>query len=60
MHLLTTIERHLRRTGVTPTRFGREALSDPRFVRDLRLGREPRPRTADRGIAYLRQQQEAR
>ncbi len=53
MHLLSIIERHLRRTGTTPTRFGREAVRDPRFVRDLRAGREPRRRTADRVLAYL-------
>ncbi|WP_076071232.1 hypothetical protein [Sphingomonas montana] len=53
MHLLSTIERHLRRTGLPPTRFGREAVGDPRFVMDLRRGREPRQRTIDRVVAYL-------
>jgi len=53
VHLLSTIERHLRRTGVPPTRFGREAVGDPRFVMDLRRGREPRPSTIERVVAYL-------
>ena len=30
-----------------PTRFGREAVSDPRFVFDLRNGRELREKTVD-------------
>jgi len=53
MHLLTTIERHLRRTGISPTRFGREATRDPRFVQDLRRGREPRARMERRVLAYI-------
>ncbi|OHT19067.1 hypothetical protein BHE75_01049 [Sphingomonas haloaromaticamans] len=53
MHLLSTIERHLRRNRVPPTRFGREAVNDPRFVLDLRRGREPRAATRDRVLAYI-------
>ena len=53
--LLTKIERHLRATGVSPTRFGREATHDPRFVLDLRKGREPRERTAARVLAFIAQ-----
>ena len=34
-------------------RFGREAMKDPRFVFDLRNGREPRKRTVERVRAYL-------
>jgi hypothetical protein len=34
-------------------RFGREVMKDPRFVFDLRNGREPRPRTVDRVRSYL-------
>jgi hypothetical protein len=60
VHLLSTIERHLRRTGIPPTRFGREAVGDPRFVMDLRRGREPRPRTIARVVAYLSAQEPAR
>lgn len=47
------IERHLRATGLAPTRFGREAVGDPRLVGDLRNGREPRPETTRRILAYI-------
>ena len=40
MHLLRRIERYLRRSGTPATRFGREAVRDPRLVRDMRYGRE--------------------
>ena len=40
--LIRKIEVFLRRTGMPPTRFGRLAARDPRFVFDLRDGREPR------------------
>ncbi len=53
MHLLTRIQRHLHRTGTAPTRFGREVVGDPRFVEDLRNGREPRDKTAARVHAWL-------
>ena len=53
MQLLVRIERHLKRSAMPPTRFGREAVCDPRFVFDLRKGREPRPTTAARVAAYL-------
>ena len=43
----------MRRCDVAPTRFGKEALGDPRFVFDLRNGRDPRPRTVARVIRYL-------
>lgn len=39
MSVLGKIERHLRKTGKKPTRFGREAANDPRLVFDLRDGR---------------------
>jgi 2,4-dienoyl-CoA reductase-like NADH-dependent reductase (Old Yellow Enzyme family) len=51
--LLNLIENHLRKTGVPPTRFGREAVRDPRLVRDMRQGREVRPRMEARVRAYL-------
>jgi len=53
MHLLTTIERYLRKTGIAPTRFGRDAVGDPQFVSDLRNGREPRETTVQRVTNYL-------
>ncbi len=51
--LLRTIERHLERTGLTPTRFGRESIGDPRLIDDLKNGREPRARTAARVMAFI-------
>jgi 2,4-dienoyl-CoA reductase-like NADH-dependent reductase (Old Yellow Enzyme family) len=53
MHLLSEIERYLRRTGITATRFGREAARDPRLVHDLRRGREAGGRMTQRVRAYL-------
>ena len=40
--LIRKIETFLRRTGMPATKFGRLATHDPRFVLDLRNGREPR------------------
>lgn len=53
MHLLTRIERHLRRTGLSATRFGREAAGDPRFVFDLRNGRNVGPKVTARIASFL-------
>ena len=53
MHLLREVEKFLRQNGTPPTRFGREAVGDPRFVFDLRNGRDPRPGTVERVRAYL-------
>ncbi|HMT46250.1 MAG TPA: hypothetical protein PLL44_13055 [Novosphingobium sp.] len=46
--LIRRIERFLRETGMPWTKFGRLAVHDPRFVEDLRNGRAPRERTAQR------------
>lgn len=48
MHLLGRITHFLDRTGMPETKFGRLAVHDPRFVSDLRAGREPRPSTIAR------------
>lgn len=53
MHLLREVEKFLRQSDVAPTRFGRDAVGDPRFVFDLRNGRDPRPATIARVRAYL-------
>ena len=53
MQLLAEIEKYLRYSGMPPTRFGREAVRDPRLVHDLRRGREPGRRLASRVRAYL-------
>ena len=46
--LIRKIEVFLRHTRMPPTKFGRLATSDPRFVLDLRNGRTPRPHTEKR------------
>ena len=51
--LLQEVERCLRRRNMAPSRFGREVAGDPRFVFDLREGREPRPLTAARVLAFI-------
>ena len=53
MNLLRDVEKFLRRSETAPTRFGRDAVGDPRFVFDLRNGRDPRPRTEERVRAYI-------
>ena len=53
MHLLSTVERYLRESGVPASRFGRDAVGDPGFVATLRRGREPRDATVRRVAAYL-------
>ena len=40
MKLLDRIERHLKESHMSATRFGRRAVGDPRFVLDLRAGRK--------------------
>jgi tRNA-dihydrouridine synthase len=53
MTLLNRIERHLRRSGITASAFGRGAVNDPAFVRHLRNGREPTPTTEARVLAFI-------
>jgi len=53
VHLLREVEKFLNRSQTAPTRFGRDAVGDPRFVFDLRRGREPRPTTVERVRAFL-------
>lgn len=60
MHLLRRIEIYIQRSATTPTRVGRDALGDPRFVFDLRNGREPRPETRFRVNEWLDRQEKRR
>jgi len=53
MTVLRRIERFLVRQGMAETRFGRDAVNDPRLVGDLRRGREPRAETVARIEAYI-------
>jgi hypothetical protein len=55
MTLLRRIETYMRRSGARPTQVGRESVRDPRIVLDLRKGREPRPETERRVMAWLDQ-----
>jgi len=51
--LLRQIERFLRETQMPWTKFGRLAARDPRFVADLRNGREPRQQTSVRVERFM-------
>lgn len=53
MSLLPVVERHLRAHNVPPSRFGRVVTGDPRFVFDLRRGREPRAATRERVLRHI-------
>lgn len=53
MHLMRRIQLFLKRADMAPTRFGREAVGDPRLVTDLKNGRELRECTAARIRAWL-------
>jgi hypothetical protein len=56
--LIRQIERFLRETGMSWTKFGRLAAHDPRFVADLRNGRQPRDATAVRIERFMSSFQE--
>ena len=53
MYLLREVEHFLRNSNIPPARFGRDVMGDPRFVFDLRNGREPRPATVARIRQFL-------
>jgi hypothetical protein len=58
--LLQRIEFYLKRTRMRPTRFGLEAVRDPRLVFQMRRGRVVRPPLEAKIVAYLdRAEQEA-
>ena len=52
--LIAAVEGHLARTGTSASAFGRKAVGDPCFVRDLRAGREPRSRVVSRVVEYMK------
>jgi tRNA-dihydrouridine synthase len=47
------VDAFLERTGVAPTIFGRDALGDPNFVKDLRNGRRLWPETEAKVRDYM-------
>jgi hypothetical protein len=53
MQLIRRIEQFLEREAMRPTRFGREAVKDPRLISDMRNGRELRDATIARIQAWL-------
>lgn len=55
MSLLVRIDRYLRRTGTSPSTFGRRAVNDPRLVHDLRRGRRPGTHICERVNALLQE-----
>ncbi|MEB3415384.1 hypothetical protein VCJ71_04845 [Alteriqipengyuania sp. WL0013] len=57
--LIRQIEKFLREHEMPPTKFGRLAAHDPRFVLDLRMGREPRQHTAARIEGFMTGYREA-
>ena len=56
--LIRAIEQFLRRHEMAATKFGRLAAHDPRFVLDLRMGREPRSATEDRVRRWMNDYEE--
>ena len=58
-NLLRRIEVYLRKSGTAPSRFGRDVLGDPKFVQDMRAGREPRRKTAHRIAVKLAEMEAA-
>jgi hypothetical protein len=53
MMILRLVEQYLVTTGVSATRFGREAARDPRLVTDLRNGRRLGRNMAAKVRAYV-------
>lgn len=51
--LYQAIDTFVARRAMSHSRFGREALNDPSFVRRLAQGRDPRLGTVDRVLAYM-------
>lgn len=51
--LVAIVTRACAEAGVSPSRFGRDAVNDSRLVRDLAAGRQPRPATRAAIIAHL-------
>lgn len=55
VYILRDVERFLTAKNISPAKFGRECVGDPRFVFDLRRGRTPRPNTIRRVQSFLEQ-----
>ncbi len=55
MNILYDVERFLKQTGMPASQFGRMVARDPCLVRDMRNGREPRPRLRANIASHLAQ-----
>ena len=51
--LVRAVEAFLDRTSMSPVTFGREAMNDPHFVRDLRKGRRVWPETDEKVRSFM-------
>jgi hypothetical protein len=52
-HFVTQVEDFLKRTGIKPSEFGRQAIGDKAFITNLRRGRSPTLATVDRVLAFM-------
>jgi 2,4-dienoyl-CoA reductase-like NADH-dependent reductase (Old Yellow Enzyme family) len=51
--LIDAIDQFIQRHSMSPVTFGRSALRDPHFVRDLRGGRRVWPETEDKVREFM-------
>lgn len=51
--MVSAVEAFLDRTSMSPVTFGREAMNDPHFVRDLRKGRRVWPETDEKVRTFM-------
>lgn|GEM_PF-4643024 len=56
---LKRLERYLKRSGTSPTRFGLDVIGDPTLVFELRRGRVIRPPMEARLVAFLNRAEKA-
>lgn len=56
--LLDDVNAFLKVSRMSPITFGRKAMNDPHFVRDLRCGRQVWPKNEARVRAFIVSQQE--
>lgn len=54
--LLAEIEAFLAGSGMSRSRFGQEAVGDPRFVPDLKAGRQCLPKTVNKVRGWIADQ----
>ncbi|MGI4880673.1 MAG: hypothetical protein ACRYG4_24680 [Janthinobacterium lividum] len=52
--LLEAIEAFLEKTGMAPTRFGRETMGDGSLLTHLKAGRSPSLRNAEKIVAFMK------